>query len=76
MLDHTPQSVNGPLLKLLESYICRRWCFIEVETMSVLGLLVRWIGELSFSVVENLTSLGVYSVEILPEHRGGLWTSN
>lgn len=65
---HTLQSVNGPLLKLLEGDL-RCWRrLVEVQPEWVVLLLVGGCGELAFFMVDDSPALGVNSMCVLPDH--------
>lgn len=48
---HTLQSIDGPLLKLLECDLRGRGDIVEIQTVRVVLLLVYWRCELLFLVV-------------------------
>lgn len=63
----TPESVDCPLLELLEGDVCRGRRRVEVESVWVLLLFVTAVDELLLAVVD-MPTFGVYPVEVLPEH--------
>jgi hypothetical protein len=65
---HTLQSVNGPLLELLESDFRRRRYFINVQAVRIILLLVCWGGELSLFGVNNSPSFGINAMGVLSNH--------
>ena len=64
----TLESVNGPLLKLLESYLCSWRDLVEVQSVRVVLLLVRRRCELLLPVVDDIPSFWVNPVDILSNH--------
>lgn len=67
---HTAKTIDGPLLKLLESYVRRGGNRVKVEAMLVLGLFVLSRCELLAAVVNDIAPLGVDAVKILSQHVG------
>lgn len=63
----TSETVDCPLLKLLEGDVCRGRRRVEVESVGILLLLVPAVDELLLAVVD-MPPFGVYPVEVLPEH--------
>ncbi len=70
---HTAKTIDGPLLKLLESYVRRGRVRVKVEAMLVLGFFVLGRRELLASVVNDIASLGVDAVKVLSQHVGQAW---
>lgn len=66
--QHTSQSINGPLLKLLERDLGSGRHIVEIQTVGVVLLLVGGRGELLLFVVEHGAPLGVDAVRVLPDH--------
>lgn len=64
----TPQTINSPLLKLLQGNISRRRHGIEVQSMLVLEILVCGLLELPFARVDIVPSLGIDAREFLSDH--------
>lgn len=64
---YTSETVDCPLLELLEGDVCRGRRRVEVEPVGILLLFVTAVDELLFAVVD-MPPLGVYPVEVLPEH--------
>ena len=64
----TSQSINGPLLELLESNLCCWWGFVQVQTMGVLLLLVEWSSELLLLVINSAPPLWIEAAEVLSDH--------
>lgn len=64
----TFQSVDGPLLELLECYVCCWRDLIEVQTKGIVLLLVCGSRELLLFVVKGGSSFGVNPVHVLSNH--------
>ena len=64
---NTSQSINGPLLKLLQFYLCCRRVLVKIKTMPVFLVLVGWIFELLL-VVDCDLPLGISAIIFLPYH--------
>lgn len=64
----TSQTINSPLLKLLQRNI-RRWRHdIEVQSMLVFEILVCGCRELFLAVVDIVPPFGINACEILSDH--------
>lgn len=63
----TSETVDCPLLELLEGDVCSGRRRVEVESVGVLLLFVTAVDELLLAVVD-VPPFGVYPVEVLPEH--------
>lgn len=69
----TPQSVDSPLLKFLQSNLCS-WRFsIEIQPVRILLLLVYRRCELLLFMVQSRPPLRINSVKILSNHLGLLY---
>lgn len=68
---HTLQSINSPLLKLLEGDFRRRRRIVQVQTMRIVLLLVARRSELSFLMVDSCPAFGINPMRILPDHDVG-----
>lgn len=66
----TSETVDCPLLELLEGDVCRGRRRVEVEPVGILLLFVPAVDELLLAVVD-MPPFGVYPVEVLPEHFDG-----
>ena len=64
----TPQSVNSPLLKLLQRDLCSRWFSIEIQPVRIVLLLEYRRSKLLLLMVQSRPPLRVDSVEILANH--------
>lgn len=63
----TSETVDCPLLELLEGYVCRGRSRVEVESVRVLLLFVNAVDELLLAVVD-VPPFCVYPVVVLSEH--------
>lgn len=63
----TSETVDCPLLELLEGDVCRGRRRVEVESVGVLLLFITAVDELLLAVID-VPPFCVYSVEVLPEH--------
>lgn len=63
----TSETVDCPLLELLEGDVCSGRRRVEVESVGILLLFVTAVDELLLAVVD-VPPFGVYPVEVLPEH--------
>lgn len=63
----TSQSVNRPLLELLQSDVCCGRHGVEVESVRVCRFLVTRVDKLPFAVVD-MASFRVNPIVVLPEH--------
>lgn len=66
----TSQSIDGPLLELLERYVCRRRICVKVQAMRILRVLELGSRKLLLSVVDNGAPFCVDSVGVLSHHHG------
>lgn len=64
----TSQSVNGPLLKLLERNVCCGRICVKVQAVGVLRVLELGRCKLLLAVVDNVSPLGVDSVVVVAHH--------
>lgn len=63
----TSETVDCPLLKLLEGDVCRGRRRVEVESVGILLLFITTVDKLLLAVVD-VPPFCVYSVEVLSEH--------
>lgn len=68
--QYTSQPVNRPLFKLLESDVGGRGIAVEVQARGVVGIFVLRGGELLLAMVDNVASLWVDAIVLLPQHDG------
>jgi hypothetical protein len=69
---HTFQSVNGPLLELFQGDLRGRRCFIDVQTVGIVLLLVCWGSKLPFLGVNNSSSFRIDPMGVLSYHDEGI----
>ena len=65
----TSQSVDGPLLELLELDFGDGGGFVEIQSVGIGLLLVLGNSELLFFMIVNVPSLGLKSLSIRSNHR-------
>ena len=65
---NTSQSVDRPLLKLLKRDFGGRGNLVNIQSVGVFLLFVRWGCELLFLVIESTPSLRINSSVVLPNH--------
>jgi hypothetical protein len=61
------------LLKLLERDVGGWGRRVEVEPVGILRLLVRRVCELLLAVVDDISPLWIYAIDVLADHFGGFW---
>lgn len=73
--QHTSQSVNCPLFKLLERDVGGWGITVEVEARGIISFLVLWSCKLLLAMVDNIATLWVDSIMLLPQHCGQRFVS-
>lgn len=68
---HTLQSIDGPLLELLQRDLRGRRRVIDVHAMGIVLLFESCRGELSFLGVNDGPPLRINAINILSDHGGG-----
>jgi hypothetical protein len=66
--ERTPQTIDSPLLELLQRNIQRRRHDIEVQSMPILDILVRGRRELFLAMVDIIPAFGIDAREVLSYH--------
>ena len=67
---HTPESVDGPLFKLLKRDVCCWRGRVEVESVGILDFFVRGVCKLLLAVVDVGSPFAFVSVKVLTDHIG------